>query len=275
VALGERLEFGDEVAKDVGMVDRAAPKLRTVGSRPLGIFSTFSDMPERAPNHLGALMKSVSDHFGSAARHLFGAWTLLPKHEHVPYRHSFDPMTVVRILPVITLLQLVGDKEWRFRLVGTEVDRRWRRPLTGVDPLEIVAPEVALTISREFGEVVRQPCGSWSVRRVTIGSRRWADIETLRLPLRAKDGSVSLIIGTSGELCDRHAHQDDLHRSITTVEQQWFFDIGAGVTTNSVLINEPVADGGSVCTHNPAAAEPDDRNALCGRVCEPPVAETS
>jgi len=184
---------------------------------------------------LGALVESLSDQFGSAAKHLFGAWSLLPKHEHVPYRQSFDPMMVVRILPVITLLQRVGDKEWRFRLAGTEVDRRWGRPLTGIDPLEIVAPEVAPNIRREFGEVVRQPCGSWSVRRVTIGSGRWADIETLRLPLRAKDGSVSLIIGTSGELCDRHAYQGDLHRSITAVEQQWFFDIGAGVTTNSVL----------------------------------------
>jgi hypothetical protein len=60
--------------------------------------------------------------------------------------------------------------------------------------------------------------------------RERAHIETSRLPLRAKDGSVSLIIGTSGELCDRRAQQGDLHRSITTVEQQWFFDIGAGVT---------------------------------------------
>jgi hypothetical protein len=169
------------------------------------------------------------DQFGSAAKELFGAWSLLPKHEHEPYRESFDPMTVVRILPVITLLQRVGDEEWLFRLAGTEVDRRWGRPLTGVDPLDIVAPEIAPTIRREFDEVVRQPCGSWSVRRVTIGSGRWADIETLRLPLRAKDGAVSLIIGTSGELCDRRAHQGDLHRSIGTVEQQWFFDIGAGV----------------------------------------------
>jgi hypothetical protein len=184
---------------------------------------------------LGALVKSVSEQFGSAANHLFRAWSVLPKHEHVPYRQSFDPMTVVRILPVITLLQLVDGKEWRFRLAGTEVDRRWGRPLTGVDPLDIVAPEIALTIWREFGEIARQPCGSWSVRRVTIASGRWAHIETLRLPLRAKDGSVSLIIGTSGELCDRRADQGDLHRSITTVEQQWFFDIGAGVTTNSVL----------------------------------------
>jgi hypothetical protein len=153
----------------------------------------------------------------------------------VPYRESFDPMTVVRILPVITLLQRVGDNEWRFRLVGTEVDRRWGRQLTGLDPLEIVAPEIAPTICREFDEIVRQPCGSWSVRRVTIGSGRWAEIETLRLPLRTKDGSVSLILGSSGELRDRNPYQPDLHRSITTVAQQLFFDIGAGVTIDSTL----------------------------------------
>ena len=75
-------------------------------------------------------MYSIANYLGPAAQELLAAWTLLPKYGCVPYRQNFDPMAVARILPVITLLQRVGDEEWRFRLVGTEVDRRWGRPLT-------------------------------------------------------------------------------------------------------------------------------------------------
>jgi hypothetical protein len=174
-------------------------------------------------------MHSVTHQLGLAANELLAAWSLLPKHQHVPYRESFDPMAVGRILPVITLLQRVDDDEWRFRLVGTEVDRRWGKPLTGLNCVEIVAPEIAAIIRREFGEVVRQPCGSWSVRSVQFDSGRCATIETLRLPLRAKDGSVSLILGSSGELPDRTIHQLDRPNSIVTIVNQRFFDIGAGL----------------------------------------------
>jgi hypothetical protein len=178
---------------------------------------------------------SIANYLGPVATELLAAWTLLPKHECVPYRESFDPMAVARILPVITLLHRVGDEEWRFRLVGTEVDARWGRPLTGLNCIEITRPEVAAVIRREFDEVVQQPCGSWSVRHVELHSGRRATIETLRLPLRAKDGSVSLILGSSGELRAGAAHKPDRSSSIVTIAQQRFFDIGAGVRVSTVL----------------------------------------
>ena len=180
-------------------------------------------------------MYSVSNDMGPVASELLAAWALLPKHDCVPYRQSFDPMAVARILPVITLLQRGDDEEWRFRLVGTEFDKRWGRPLTGLKCVEIAAPEMAAIIHREFGEVVRQPCGSWSVRRVKFRSGRCATIETLRLPLRAKDGSVSLILGSSGELPVPTNDVPDRPSAIVTIVQQRFFDIGAGVPVSNVL----------------------------------------
>ena len=88
-------------------------------------------------------MYSIPNYLGPVANELLSAWVRLPKHEYVPYRQSFDPMAIAEILPVITLLHRVGDGEWRFRLVGTEVDRRWGKPLTGLNCIEIAAPEVA------------------------------------------------------------------------------------------------------------------------------------
>jgi hypothetical protein len=53
------------------------------------------------------------------------AWRTLPQHEYVPMRSSFDPTAVVRILPVISLIERITADEWRARLVGTEIERRW------------------------------------------------------------------------------------------------------------------------------------------------------
>lgn len=180
-------------------------------------------------------MDTITDNLGPAAAELLAAWALLPKRECVPDRDAFYPMAVARILPVITLLERIDDHEWRFRLVGTEVDRRWGRLLTGLNCLEIAAPAVTEIIRREFTEVVGRPCGSWSIRRVAFDSGRNATIETLRLPLRAKDGSVSLILGSSGELPSRMVHELDRPSSIVTILEQRFFDIGAGVPVDSVL----------------------------------------
>lgn len=183
----------------------------------------------------GRIVHSIVNYLGPAAKELLAAWALLPKHECVPDRQSFDPMAVARILPVITLLQRGDDEEWRFRLVGTEVDRRWGRPLTGLKCIEIAAPEMAAIIRREFGEVVRHPCGSWSVRHVEFDSGRCATIETMRLPLRAKDGSVSLILGSSGELPAGAVHELDRRSAIVTIAEQQFFDIGAGIPVSGAL----------------------------------------
>jgi len=159
---------------------------------------------------------------------------LLPKHEHVPHHRDFDPMAIVGILPVVTLFERTGGQEWRFRLAGTEIDRRWGRTVTGLTYSELVAPEVAPILRREFEEVVRKPCGSWSVLRVEFTSGKRATLEILRLPLRARDGSVSLILGCGGEVPHHPTYQPEPPRSVTTIVEQRFFDIGAG-DTGSVL----------------------------------------
>ena len=44
-----------------------------------------------------------------------------------------EPMSIARILPIVSLLERTGPDDWRFRLVGTEIERRWGRKITGSD----------------------------------------------------------------------------------------------------------------------------------------------
>jgi hypothetical protein len=182
---------------------------------------------------------SIADELRPTSKRLLAAWIDLPKHELVPYRDSFDPMAVIPILPVLTILQRGDDQAWRFRLAGTEIDRRWGGKVTGLDFTELVAPQVVPIMHREFDEIVRTPCGSWSAAHVEFSSGWQTTIEFLRLPLRAKDGSVSLILSCAPELPSSEiTHLPGLPVSLGEIVQQQFFDIGGGTPTSS---HEPVS----------------------------------
>jgi hypothetical protein len=177
----------------------------------------------------GYSVVSIADRLQPVAQQLLAAWSRLPRHDGVPMRSSFNPMSVARILPVISLFERTGEAQWRMRLIGTEIERRWGRSLTGSYCSDVMSPAAAAATLCEFEAISGQPCGSWSLRHLELRSGRQIDAETLRLPLRAKDGSVSLILSCSGELTDRFMHENDQWREVVTVLEQQFFDIGGGI----------------------------------------------
>lgn len=189
-------------------------------------------------------MESLTDRLQPVARELLDAWLRLPRHDGVPLRESFNPMTVPRILPVVSLIQRMKSGEWRLRLVGTEIERRWGRALTGVNYADITSPDATESTLCEFEAICDQPCGSWSRRHVEVRSGSGFDSETLRLPLRAADRSISLILSCSGELSGRFLHESDTSCGIMTVMEQEFIDIGRGIPD---WVCAPRPTGGSRC----------------------------
>jgi hypothetical protein len=178
----------------------------------------------------------IAERLGPVARALLDCWSALPARDCVPDRDAFDPMAIKDILPVVSLIERIEeDAAWRFRLVGTEIERRWDRRLTGRDVLEVVSPEVGRIMQQELHDVVVWPCGAWSRRRVSFRSGRTGALETLRLPLRARDGTVRLVLGCSGELHDRSVAVGDAPREIVTVAEHQYVDIGAGRPPHSAL----------------------------------------
>jgi len=179
----------------------------------------------------------IAERLGPIARDLLTAWSGLPREGLIPDRRSFDPMTIARILPVISVIERDDEDKWRYRLVGTEIERRWGRVITGTDCFEGVSPSAAAVMRRELKTVVDWPCGSRSQRRVELLSGRAAAIETLRLPLRGKDGSVDQILSCSGELgaTPLLASADPTREIIRIVEQE-YFDIGAGLPAEGAIV---------------------------------------
>ncbi len=181
-------------------------------------------------------MYEIVERLGPIARELLASWMELPRESFVPDRERFDPMAIVRILPVTSLIEREGVDEWRFRLVGTEIERRWGRRFTGRNCLEGLSLEAVAVMRRELKCVVEQPCGSWSQRRVELFSGRIVAIETLRLPLRAKCGAVSQILSCSGELGGNFLPAADPTREIIRIVDQEYFDIGAGCPACGAIV---------------------------------------
>jgi hypothetical protein len=177
----------------------------------------------------------IAERLGPIARELLTAWTELPRKGCVPDRSSFDPMTIARILPVISVIEREGEDKWRFRLVGTEIERRWGRVITGENCFDGVSPSAADVMRLELKCIVEWPCGSHSLRRIELQSGRVMTIETLRLPLRAADCCVRQILSCSGELCGKAPVIHDPTREIIKIVEQEYFDIGAGRPTQRAL----------------------------------------
>ena len=182
-------------------------------------------------------MQQIAGRLGPNARQFLDYWTSLPMRALVPDRANFDPMAIARLLPVVSILERTGDDDWRFRLAGTEIERRWAMRLTGASYLDIdfVSRRAADTMRREFRQIVERPCGSWSQRGVVFRSGRGVSIETLRLPLRAANGSISLIISCSSEFRSRTGADSDEPREIIRITEQLFVDIGAGCPAVTAL----------------------------------------
>lgn len=174
-------------------------------------------------------MDSICARFQPASQKLLAAWSRLPRSNGVPERASFDPCDISRILPVISLIERTAPNEWRVRLAGTEIERRWGRELSGLTYAEMLSSQAVEVTHCEFDAICRQPCGSWSLRHLELRSGRRLQTETLRLPLRDRRGEVNLIVSCNGEVSPDLIREPDQPREIITVFEQQFFDIGAGI----------------------------------------------
>jgi hypothetical protein len=172
---------------------------------------------------------SIGARLQPASQKLLAAWLRLPRPEIVPTRAVFDPCEIASILPIISLIERATPNEWRMRLAGTELERRWGKDLSGLTYAEVLSPQAVDVTHCEFEAICRHPCGSWSLRGLELRSGRRLQVETMRLPLRGKDGEISLILSCHGELSPQILYQGDHPRAIVTVFDQGFFDIGAGI----------------------------------------------
>lgn len=168
----------------------------------------------------------MQEKLGKPGFALWSYWSSIRNGGLVPYRRDFDPMAIVRQLPVVSLVEREAPQVWIIRLVGTEIVNR-SGELTGRNFLDLLAPEQRADQDRRLAELLEHPCGSVSVRSNIRRAGSSYLVRTVTLPLRSNDGKTRMLIATNEEVDrDRLAPKSDLGH--LRIAERRFIDIGAG-----------------------------------------------
>jgi hypothetical protein len=143
-------------------------------------------------------IESVSDQ-RLAALHSY--WSSKRGPRILPARADIDPGELRRLLPHILLIDVVaGGRDFRYRLVGTEIERHIGRPVTGRLISEVLCGDYLAYIRSLHQRVIAEAAPVYSENNFdtdNVGLAEVADFKRtfrLMLPL-AKDGaSIDMIL---------------------------------------------------------------------------------
>jgi hypothetical protein len=161
---------------------------------------------------------------------LWSYWSSIRAGGLVPHRKDFDPMAIVRQLPIVSLIERQAPMLWPIRLVGTEIVNR-SGELTGRNFLDLVTLEQRAEQDRRLADLLEQPCGSISLRTNVRRVGTSYLVRTVTLPLRDADGRVRMLIATNEQIeHDVLAPKSALGQ--LRIAERRFLDIGAGTPTS-------------------------------------------
>ena len=126
-------------------------------------------------------------------------WRTLPKQGLVPERSAFRPERAARFLAhlILSEAQLDGDAFIRFRLIGTEFERRVQRNIKGNNYLHFLHPADQARSLHATRQVATRPCGLWHVTPLHYERGYAQHIEFTTLPLgRGPDGIYLFLVLT-------------------------------------------------------------------------------
>lgn len=189
----------------------------------------MQNLQTSAIHHPFELADSVLDQLGEPGAALWRYWSSLPRDGVVPDRAAFDPMAIARTLPIVSLMEHEGPSTWRVRLAGTSIEARSGRSFTGVNFLDMLAPELRQDVDRRLRRLVEQPCGAVVMRSNLRASGALYAIRTVMLPLHDARRRATLLVATNEQMeLASGPRPADKFEALKVFRGQ-LFDIGAGL----------------------------------------------
>lgn len=174
-------------------------------------------------------MSPVSEILESAGtRQFFEYWNALPKVGLVPDRSDFDPIAIYRLMPSISILEVVPPDRVEMRLIGTDLVERMGADPTGKNYLDSIAPAVRLSYLEILNCQINRPCGRRSVMQSREASGILSRVEVLSLPMTHHLSGHPLILSYFGPTQSVGFDGGD-DRQVLNFEDVRWIDIGAGV----------------------------------------------
>jgi hypothetical protein len=129
-----------------------------------------------------------------AHEELFAYWASLKDGARLPGRRHLDPGGIKRLLPTVSLIDVVGD-DFRMRLAGTALYGVYGREITGKNLHDIYNTAAADYWRVELGKVVAERRPAVGVHSLAWRGASHLSILWLRLPLASDGDAVDMILG--------------------------------------------------------------------------------
>ncbi len=164
----------------------------------------------------------------------FDVWSSFRQPGQVlPNWADVKPMTFGSLLPDVVLVKRHGPKDFRFRLMGSEVNERLGSDPVGKHALRLLDERHHEAIYQWFEAVIAQPCGAMHEMSVDFEKGSPKRAKALNLPIRGKDGEVDTFMYLYSFW--RPEPGDDQGR-VLSAGRDYFklqaIDVGAGVPEN-------------------------------------------
>lgn len=126
----------------------------------------------------------------------------------MPARADLDPTEIPSLLPHIILTDVLGDSRYRFRLVGTEVERSFGAPMTGRTLEQLMFGDYLVYVTSLYDHLVetREPLFTAS-RYASAEGPSALFTERVALPLSSDGAGVDMVL--SAQVFRRASEFDD------------------------------------------------------------------
>ncbi len=161
------------------------------------------------------------------ARRLFTYWDTLPKVDFVPDRKSFNPGRIADLMRAVTILEIWSRARIEMRLAGTGICDAMGFDPTGLNMLELQAPESRERYLLLLEEQCNRPCGRRNMLRARHSDGSIVLTEVVTLPMRHSSAGHDLILSYFCAV-KTVGYGEPSYMILGHEDTQWI-DIGAGV----------------------------------------------
>ncbi|MDZ4370251.1 MAG: PAS domain-containing protein [Phenylobacterium sp.] len=130
-----------------------------------------------------------------AHEELFAYWSALRADGAAPSRRRLNPRDIKRLLPTVSLIDVLPGEDYRMRLAGTGLYSVYGGEITGRRLGEVYNSAAAEYWREELGRVVRDRRPGAGIHNLAWRGASHLSLIWLRLPLASTGAEVDMILG--------------------------------------------------------------------------------
>jgi hypothetical protein len=130
-----------------------------------------------------------------AHEELYAYWNALRADAAAPPRGRLDPGDIKRLLPTVSLIDVLPGEDYRMRLAGTGLYSVYGGEITGRRLGEVYNSAAADYWREELGRVVRERRPGAGVHNLAWRGASHLSLIWIRLPLASRGDEVDMILG--------------------------------------------------------------------------------